>query len=221
MFSHWVIRLRKRSAHTVGRSSRRPPRSLAVGEEPIFPNEPIWLLTENAVTSVPCLRYSKNYGVTMVTLSRRTAVKEPPSAGTQIARRAPFSTRRESPTEGSCVGRDRIGARVPAARAVLGGAPRSDPSGMGCETLDSSPTADTEHHRSKNQPEGAVCVCEGVQARGGAVKTGRRDGRGLPLMNQGWPEGTRRLLRSYSRFTTTSTRSNGKGMLPRRSCGTM
>ncbi len=70
MFSHGVIRLRKRSAHAVSRSSRCPPRSLAVIEEPIFPNEPIRLFAQNAVTSVPCLRCGENSGVTKVTLSQ-------------------------------------------------------------------------------------------------------------------------------------------------------
>ncbi len=49
-------------------------------EEPIFPNEPIWLFAQNAVTSVPCPRYSKNGGVTTVTLSPQTSSKEPPSS---------------------------------------------------------------------------------------------------------------------------------------------
>ena len=42
-----------------GSNQSATPRSLAVPEEPIFPNEPIWLLARNAVTSVPCMRYSK------------------------------------------------------------------------------------------------------------------------------------------------------------------
>ena len=59
-------------------------------EKPIFPNEPIWLVSQNATTSVPCMRYSKNGGVTTVTLSRQTSknrlARDPKSPGAPHSR---------------------------------------------------------------------------------------------------------------------------------------